>query len=62
MNHEKIKNVHLDVVSDDLYGNQIIAYIELISYTSIDDILNFCEQYLPKNKLPHQLEIVENIL
>ena len=61
MNHKKINNVHLDVTADDFYGNKIIAYIELREEITIDNILSFCKQYLPKNKLPHQIEIVENI-
>ena len=62
MNHQQIKNVHLIIETDDAYGDKIIAYIVLNDNISIDNILNFCKEHLPKNKLPHEIEIVEEIL
>jgi len=62
MNHQQIKNVHLITETDDAYGNKIIAYIALNENISIDNIFNFCKKYLPENKLPHEIEIVEDIL
>ena len=62
MNHQQIKNVHLVIEKDDAYGDKIIAYIVLNDSISIDNILNFCKKYLSENKLPHEIEIVEDIL
>jgi len=62
MNHQQIKNVHLVTEKDDTYGDKIIAYIVLNDSISIDNILNFCKKYLPRNKLPDEIEIVEEIL
>ena len=62
MNHPKIKNVHLSVDTDELHGDQITAFVELQDHTSVDNIFNFCREYISENKLPHYIEIVENIL
>jgi len=62
MNHQQIKNVHLITEQDDAYGDKIIAYIVLNDNISVDNILNFCKKYLPENKLPHEIEIVEEII
>ena len=62
INHPNIKNVHLAVERDDFYGDKIIAYIVLKEYMSISNIIDFCKQYLPENKLPQEIEIVENIV
>ena len=62
LNHQKIKDVHLVVEKEDHYGDKIIAYIVLNENISISNILDFCKQYLPENKLPQEIEIVEDIL
>ena len=62
LNHPKIKNVHLVIEKEDHYGDKIIAYIVLKENISISNILDFCKQYLPENKLPKEIEIVEDIL
>ncbi len=61
MKHSKIKNVHLSVDKDDLYGDKITAFIELKDFVSKEHILDFCKEHLSNNKLPHHIEIVENI-
>ena len=60
--NEKIKEVSLEILKDDLIGAKIIAYVVLNNELSEQDIMNHCLNYLPKNKLPHEIVIVEEFL
>lgn len=60
--NDKIKEVKLEILKDDLIGDKIIAYIVLNKDLSKKDIISHCLKYLPKNKLPHEIIIVEEFL
>tara|TARA_B100002052_G_scaffold299180_2_gene336057 strand:+ start:12314 stop:13663 length:1350 start_codon:yes stop_codon:yes gene_type:complete len=60
--NEKIKEVSLEILKDDLIGDKIIAYVVVNNNLSEKDIINHCLKYLPKNKLPHEIIIVEEFL
>tara|TARA_B100000614_G_scaffold40241_1_gene33000 strand:- start:1415 stop:2767 length:1353 start_codon:yes stop_codon:yes gene_type:complete len=62
LSNKNILDVHIQVIRDDTIGDKIVAYVCLKNKISKDEIIEYCLEFIPRAKLPHEIEIVENIM